>query len=60
MVTALWLSRPLASLLFGVQPADASTAVAVAVLMVLTGVAGAYLRSRRAARIDPVSALRTE
>ena len=60
LVGAFWLVRLLASMLFGVTATDAPTFVCVSV--VLLGVAGAasYLPARRAARVDPVRAMRSE
>ncbi len=46
--------------MFGLEPRDPLTlAAAVAVLFIVALVAG-YLPARRAARIDPIVALRTE
>lgn len=57
---ALAAGRLVASLLFGVQPSDpAATGAAVAVLLLVAAAAG-YLPARRAARVDPVVALREE
>jgi len=54
------LARLLASQLWGVGPSDpASFAAAVAVLLA-SGLAACYLPARRAARLDPVAALRCE
>jgi putative ABC transport system permease protein len=60
LVSAVALARLLAGLLFGVSPLDGPTFAAAFVL--LTAVAGVstYLPSRRAARVDPVRALREE
>ena len=57
---ALALSRSLSSLLYGVAPTDPTTFVVVALLLV--GIAGlaAYVPARRAARVDPTVALRSE
>ena len=58
---AAWLiGRAIRSLLFGVQPGDwASVAAAVGVLMAVAGLA-AWIPARRAARVDPMVALRSE
>ncbi|MPY90490.1 MAG: FtsX-like permease family protein [Luteitalea sp.] len=57
---SLLAARAAASLLFGVQPTDAATlSVSASVLLVVATIA-AYLPARRAARIDPMVALRHE
>jgi predicted permease len=60
MGVALLLSRALATLLFGLTPADSTTAAAVAAVMVATALMAAYFPSRRATRINPTQALRVE
>lgn len=57
---ALALSRWLESLLFEVKPSDPLTFVAVAVLLLAVAGVACYLPARRAARIDPLLALRAE
>jgi ABC-type antimicrobial peptide transport system permease subunit len=60
MIGALLISRAIASLLFGLTPTDPMTIAAVVGIMVLTGLAAAYLPGRRAAQLDPAVALRHE
>jgi ABC-type antimicrobial peptide transport system permease subunit len=57
---ALWLSRYLAALLFGIKPFDVFTYLAVAALLLATAFIACVLPGRRAMRIDPAVALRTE
>ncbi len=57
------LGRVLASLpqmLYGVSPSDPATFLAVAFLLTTAALAACYLPARRAARIDPMAALRHE
>jgi putative ABC transport system permease protein len=60
VIAALGLTRLLETLLFGVSPTDATTFAAVA--LVLGGVAllAAFIPARRAARVDPMVALRCD
>jgi putative ABC transport system permease protein len=55
---ALALSGLLKGLLFGVGPRDAATYVAVPVLLGVVALIASYLPARRAANLEPVSALR--
>jgi len=50
----------MASLLFGVQPADPITFAVISGLLAAVAMAASYIPASRAARIDPVFALRTE
>jgi macrolide transport system ATP-binding/permease protein len=58
LVTSLVATRLLGSLLFGGQTFDPVTFVAVPLVLGLTAVGAAYVPARRAARLNPVTALR--
>jgi putative ABC transport system permease protein len=57
---SLAATRLLRSQLFGVQPADPTSYVAVALLLGLVALAACYIPARRAAAVDPIIALRQE
>ena len=57
---SLLLLRPLSALLFGVTPHDAPTYAVVVVLLAAVAGLASYLPARRAARIEPLTALRYE
>jgi putative ABC transport system permease protein len=57
---AIALSRLLTTLLFGVSPTDPLTYSAVALMLLTIAAAAAYVPARRAAKVDPIVALRTE
>jgi putative ABC transport system permease protein len=57
---AWWLSRYLVTLLFGIKPFDVFTYATVAGLLAVTALVACLVPGRRAMRIDPAVALRTE
>ena len=60
LVAALALSGLLSKLLFGVGPRDLSILVAVAAALGAVALVATYLPARRAARVDPMVALRND
>ena len=60
LIAAALLSRVLKSQLYGVGTVDPIAYGAVVVLFILIAVVASYVPARRAARVDPVEALRTE
>ena len=59
-VTSLMLTRLLTSFLYGVTRNDPVILIAIAALLALTALAAAFIPVRKAARIDPMVALRSE
>ena len=60
LVGAIGLTRLMSSLLFGVSPMDPVTFGSVALCLSAVAVFASYLPARRAAKVDPVVALRFE
>src|SRR5262249_47928680 len=56
--TAAALSRVVKSLLFGVTPTDPAVFLFAIALLAVAGFTAAYAPARRAARVDPIVALR--
>ncbi len=57
---ALALTRFLEKLLYGVRPNDPATLICASLLLIAVAAAASYTPARRAARVDPMTALRHE
>ncbi len=57
---AVLLSRGMDVILFGVEPLDPTTFIAIVVVLAGTGLVASLIPARRATRVDPVIALRYE
>ena len=60
MIGALFLSRTLTSLLYGVEPNDPATLLLVGVVLVLVSAAACLIPALRAISVDPVTVLKAE
>ncbi|HET7551159.1 MAG TPA: ABC transporter permease [Gemmatimonadaceae bacterium] len=60
VIGALMLTRFLRSMLFEVNPTDPLVLAGVSLVLVVVALAASYMPARRAAKIDPVIALRAE
>ena len=60
LLAALLLSRSIASLLFGIAPADPITFAAVPMLLACVSAIALWVPARRATNIDPMEALRQD
>jgi ABC-type antimicrobial peptide transport system permease subunit len=57
---AALVTRVIASFLFNTTPTDPATFAVVAITLAVVGCLAAWVPARRAARVDPVSALRVD
>jgi putative ABC transport system permease protein len=56
----LGVARLIATQLWGVSPYDPPTLIVVPLLLLITGLVACWVPARRAARVDPLVALRYE
>jgi ABC-type antimicrobial peptide transport system permease subunit len=59
-MAAVFAARSLRTLVFGVETTDVSTYAAVAAVLAVVSLAASYIPARRAARVDPLIALRSD
>jgi ABC-type antimicrobial peptide transport system permease subunit len=60
LFAAFVLTRLMATILFGIEPADPATFAGAALLLIAVALLASYVPSRRAAGLDPIAALRHE
>jgi putative ABC transport system permease protein len=60
LASAFALTRLMATMLFGVQPTDATTFSVISVLLIAVALLACYLPGRRATKVEPVISLRYE
>jgi putative ABC transport system permease protein len=59
-IASMWASQFIAALLYGLKSRDPQTLVGAVVVLIAVGLLAGWLPARRAARLDPMVALRCE
>jgi putative ABC transport system permease protein len=59
-MAAIYLTKSMTSLLYEVEPADPATMVVVGAMLLFMALVASYIPARRATRIDPLVALRSD
>jgi putative ABC transport system permease protein len=59
-LAAVFATRALAKMLFGIKPDDPGTFIAIAIVFLAVALVGCFIPARRAVKVDPMIALRTE
>jgi predicted permease len=59
-LAAVFATRALTTMLFGIKPGDPGTFIAIALAFLAVALVGCVLPARRAAKVDPMIALRNE
>ena len=60
LLASMALTRLMSDLIYGVQPTDPLTLIAVALLLAVITIIASYIPARRATKVDPLVALRYE
>lgn len=60
LAIAWWASRTISSILYDVRPTDVGVYATVAGVIIVVGLVAAWIPARRASRVDPLLALRSE
>ena len=59
-VAAVFTARALTTMLFEIKPDDPGTFIAIAITFLAVALVGCFIPARRAAKVDPMIAMRTE